>query len=59
MNLLTELNHEEAEALAQLFKRIGFTDFRALAVNDAEAYTMRAGANKVARALAELGYEPR
>ncbi|MCU7880009.1 MAG: hypothetical protein KZQ66_03635 [Candidatus Thiodiazotropha sp. (ex Lucinoma aequizonata)] len=39
--LVVELQPEEAEALAQLLKRISFDVYRALAINDDEAYVMR------------------
>ncbi|HBO4228117.1 TPA: hypothetical protein L4T98_006752 [Pseudomonas aeruginosa] len=48
-----------AEALAQLVKRIGWSDARSLAVNDDEAYAMMDGIAALQRALAEAGYAPR
>ena len=48
-----------AEALAQLVKRIGWSDARSLAVNDDEAYSMMDGIAALQRALAEAGYAPR
>lgn len=58
-NLFVDLNDQEAEALAQFLKRVGLSDFRALAKNDQEAYAMQAAASKIAKGLAEKGYEPR
>lgn len=54
-----ELPEDEAEALAQFLKRAGFSEYRALSVNDEEAYNMRAAADKVQKALAEVGFNPR
>lgn len=59
VNVNTELTVPEANALAQFLKRIGFSEFRALATSDDEAYDMQSGATKVAKALAEIGYNPR
>lgn len=50
---------QAAEALAQLVKRLGWSDARALAVNDDEAYAMMDGVAALQRALAEAGYNPR
>ena len=53
VTLHTELPANEAWALAQLLKRIGFSDCRALAEDEAQAYRMlhasRAGAPRVSR----------
>ncbi|MDO8312391.1 MAG: hypothetical protein Q7T25_10665 [Sideroxyarcus sp.] len=54
-----DLPGDEAEALAQYLKRLGFGDLRALARNDNEAYTMQAAAERLRTALAEVGYAPR
>ena len=48
-----------ALALAQFLKRAGFTDYRALAVDDDEAYDMIAAAEKLREELARNGYAPR
>lgn len=57
--LNAEIPADEAEALAEFLKRVGYSDFRSLAKSDEEAYLMQAGAAKVAKALAEAGYDPR
>ena len=57
--LVVELQPEEAEALAQLLKRISFDVYRALAINDDEAYVMRYAWYKVQTALADKGFSPR
>jgi len=54
-----ELDDGLALALAQLVKRIGWTELRQNAVDDDEAYKMRQAVSEVARALAEAGFEPR
>ena len=58
-NFNVELNQSEAVALSQFLKRIGFSEFRALASSDNEAYDMQSAAANVAKSLAELGYNPR
>jgi len=59
VTLHTELPAEQAWALAQLLKRIGFSDCRALAEDEAQAYRMLYAAERVRRALAEAGCAPR
>ena len=49
----------EASSLAQFFKRVGFSDFRTLAKDDAEAYDMQTAGIQVANALRGAGYTPR
>lgn len=54
-----ELTPPQALALAQLMKRISWSDCRGNAVDSEEAYTMIAACAEVQRALAEVGYAPR
>jgi len=54
-----ELEDVHAIALAQFVKRVTWSDFRACAVDDEEAYLIRAAVDRVAKALAEVGYAPR
>lgn len=54
-----ELQPDEALALAQLVKRIGYSDVRSNAVNQDETYTMLDALAKVQLALANAGYAPR
>ena len=54
-----ELPDHQALALAQLAKRITWSDMRACAVDDDEAYVMRDAVDKLASALAAQGYAPR
>jgi len=49
----------QAQALAQFVKRVGWSEFRANAVDDAEAYEIRVAVNALQRALAEAGFAPR
>jgi hypothetical protein len=49
----------EALALAQLVKRIGWSELRDNAVDDPEAWLMREAVEKVARALRDVGFDPR
>ena len=60
-NIFTiELHLEEAQAmaLAQFVKRVGWTELRANAVNDAEAYDIRTTVDALQLALAEAGFAP-
>lgn len=50
---------EEAWQLAQYVKRVTFSDIRARATSDDEAYVMLAGIDAIRRALAEKGFAPR
>ena len=59
VRLAVELTDAEAWNLAQFFKRAGFSDFRAHAWDDDEAYAMRDAADRVRVALTEAGYAPR
>ncbi|MBK6743621.1 MAG: hypothetical protein IPG66_11845 [Hydrogenophilales bacterium] len=53
------LTDDQAWALAQLCKRICFTDCRSNAVSNDEAYQMIDATSLVGRVLAEAGYAPR
>lgn len=53
------LDDAQALALAQLVKRIGWSEMRSLAVSEDEAYLMRDAVSEVAKALAAEGYAPR
>ena len=59
VHLSCYLTKEHAWHLAQFFKRAGFSDFRANAQDDDEAYAMRDAAECVRAALADAGYAPR
>lgn len=49
----------QAQALAQLVKRIGWTELRQNAQDDEEAYDMRNAVQELQNALGEAGYNPR
>lgn len=62
MNSVTvtlELTPQEALALAQFVKRVGWSEFRQNAVDDDEAYVIRHAVDRVAAGLAQVGYSPR
>lgn len=59
ISVTIEFTDQEAWDLAQFFKRVGFTDYRSNAIDDAEAYRMLDAAEKIRRALRDIGYEPR
>ena len=54
-----ELTYEEAMALAQFVKRVGWQEFRQNAVNEEEAYYIRDAIYKIQDALTEEGFAPR
>lgn len=54
-----DLDEDEAWALAQLVKRLGYSDCRANAVDDAEAHLMLEALAKFQRVLDEAGVSPR
>lgn len=53
------LDESEALALAQFVKRVGWSEIRQNAVDDAEAYEIRDALGRIALTLAWGGYEPR
>ena len=59
VRLDVELTEAEAWHLAQFFKRVGFSEFRANAQDDDEAYAMLDATERVRAALAQAGYAPR
>ena len=54
-----QLTEDEAWAFAEMLKRIGWTEWRALSVDRLQAELMRAACFKVQRAFADVGIEPR
>jgi hypothetical protein len=54
-----ELNAAQAWALAQLLKRIGWSDCRNLAEDEQQTQLMIAAIERVRAGLAEAGYAPR
>ena len=59
MQLNLEINEEQAMALAQFVKRVGFSEFKANAVDENETYLIRDAVSKLQDALAQEGYAPR
>ena len=57
--LTVQITEPQAWALAQFLKRAGWTEWRACAVDDEEAYRIREGCERVREALAEAGVAPR
>ncbi|NNP68929.1 hypothetical protein [Acinetobacter sp. Ac_5812] len=61
MNLklqLENIDEVQAKALAQLIKRIGWSDIRLNAADDGEAFQMTTAVTKLQDALARQGYTP-
>jgi hypothetical protein len=54
-----DLPSSAALALAQFVKRVTWKEMRDCAVDDAEAYEIRAAVDTLQKALAEAGYAPR
>lgn len=57
--LYLELSNEQAWALAELAKRIGWTELRQLSASDSECETMQAAVAKLGKELSEQGFESR
>lgn len=59
VSIHVELNRRQAWALAQLVKRIGWSDCRALAVDEDETQLMIVATERVRGALRDAGFAPR
>ena len=59
VTVAVELDAEQAWALAQLVKRIGWADCRSLAEDEEQTRLMIAAAEQVRAALAAAGFAPR
>lgn len=59
VTITAELDAAQAWALAQLLKRIGWADCRALAEDDEQTRLMIQATERVRAALASAGYAPR
>ena len=59
VTVTVELDAEQAWALAQLVKRIGWADCRSLAEDDEQTRLMIQATERVRAALAAAGYAPR
>lgn len=54
-----DLLDDEAWAFAEFLKRVGYSDYRKLAINDQEAYEMQSAGEVLRKSLAEKGFAPR
>lgn len=59
VTITLQLTPDEAWALAQMAKRLGWSDWRQLSQDEAETYEMRAATDQLAAGLREAGYSPR
>ncbi len=59
IKITAELPADQAWALAEFFKRAGFSDYRNKAQTDDEAYLMRDAAESLRQAFADASIEPR
>jgi len=59
VTITAELTNQQAQALAQFCKRVGFSDFRGCAQTDDEAYDMQYAVGKIRRELIAAGFDPR
>jgi hypothetical protein len=59
ITIAVELDAEQAWALAQLVKRIGWADCRSLAEDEEQTRLMIAATERLRAALAAVGYSPR
>ena len=59
ITITVELNAAQAWALAQLVKRIGWSDCRSLAEDDEQTRLMIQATDRVRAALAAVDYAPR
>jgi dissimilatory sulfite reductase (desulfoviridin) alpha/beta subunit len=57
--ITTTMSPEQTEALAQFVKRVGWSEWRQNAVDDNEAYLMKAAFDEIQKALAAVGFAPR
>ena len=59
VHITVDLPPDQALALAQFLKRVGQDDYRRLAVDADEAWTMLDAGERLRTALATAGYAPR
>jgi hypothetical protein len=57
--LTVQIDAQGAQALTPFINRVGWSEIRQSAVNDAQAYEMSDALNLVRNALIEVGYDPR
>jgi hypothetical protein len=54
-----DITEKQTDALSQVLKRIGYTDIRALSIDDAEAYDAQYALEQIRQSLSKQGYNPR
>lgn len=59
MKIEIEVSEKQLDALAQVLKRVGFTDIRKLSGSEEEAYDAQYALEQIRQSLAESGYNPR
>ena len=59
VTITCELSDDEALALAQFVKRVGWSEFRTNAVDDTEAAMIRGAVDVLQKALIDAGFAPR
>lgn len=59
VHIIADLSPAQALALAQFLKRVGLDDYRSLAVDADEAWTMLDAGERLHAAPAAAGYAPR
>ncbi len=59
MEIKFEVGENQAAALSQMLKRIGFSEIRKLSTSEEETYEAQNALESVRKALADAGYNPR
>ena len=59
MEIKFEIEENQAAALSQMLKRIGFSEIRKLSTSEEETYESQNALESVRKALADAGYNPR
>lgn len=59
MKIQIEIEEAQADALAQVLKRIGFSEVRQLSTTEAETYDAQAALETIRKALNNAGFNPR
>ena len=57
--LTVQITETQAHHAAQFLKRAGWTEYRACAVDNEEAYAIRDALDAIQRALRDAGFAPR
>lgn len=59
VSVTAELTQNQALALAQLVKRLTWTEMRACAIDEDETWVIKDAISGLQKALAEVGFNPR